>query len=86
MTILTNASGCSQKNRCPAPCEELDARTGDPVGEHLRVALVDDVVVGALQDQRRRGDLAVDSREGRAGGGLRLPAGRDRAGSRRAAR
>ena len=75
MTILTHASGCSQKNRCPAPVEQLDARARDPRREQLGVAVVDDVVGGAGEDQRRRRDLAVDALEPHARSRLGLPAG-----------
>src|SRR4051812_20376750 len=58
--------------------DELDASTGDPRREKVRVASVDDVVVRAVDDERGRGDRAVDARVRRARGGLRLPAGRVR--------
>ena len=33
-TSLTNASGCSQKNRCPEPWKSSTRAPADPVGEH----------------------------------------------------
>ena len=75
MTIVTHASGCSQKNRCPAPSNSSTRAPGILRREQLGVAVVDDVVGGAGEDQRRCGDLAVDALEAHARSRLGLPAG-----------
>ena len=59
----------------PGTVEQLDARTRDPRREQLGVPVVDDVVGGAGENQRRRSDLGVNALESDARSRLGLPPG-----------
>ena len=75
-----NRSGCSQKSRWPVPGTSSSTAPGMRAASSSAFRGSIDVVLGAVHDERRRGDPAdpVERVEGRAGRRLRLPAGRIR--------
>ena len=77
-TDETNRSGASQKKRWPVPGNALEARIGKELDEQVGVPRVDDDVLVAVLDERRRRERSEPAVgvEGRAGRCLRGPRGR----------
>ena len=50
--------GCSQKNMCPAPSQQLELRSRDQTRDQLAVGGLHEPVFGAVDDERRHPHLA----------------------------